>query len=112
MLPHPLPDELVELIARRFRVLAEPLRIRLLDQLRTGEATVNELSEAIGGSQQNISKHLQLLADAGIVGRRKDGNHVYYRIVDEGVLRLCEDVCGSIPAQLSELSRLLQTSET
>jgi DNA-binding transcriptional ArsR family regulator len=112
MLPHPLPDELVELIARRFRVLAEPLRIRVLDQLRTGEATVNELSEGIGGSQQNISKHLQLLADAGIVGRRKDGNHVYYRIVDEGVLRLCEDVCGSVQAQLSELSRLLQTSET
>jgi DNA-binding transcriptional ArsR family regulator len=112
MLPHPLPDELVELIARRFRVLAEPLRIRLLDQLRTGEATVNEFSEAIGGSQQNISKHLQLLADAGIVGRRKDGNHVYYRIVDEGVLRLCEDVCGSVQAQLSELSRLLQTSVT
>src|SRR5512133_2731605 len=107
-LPHPLPDELVELIARRFRVLGEPLRIRLLDQLRAGEATVNELTEAIGGSQQNISKHLQLLAEAGIVGRRKQGNHVYYRIVDERVLRLCEEVCGSLQAQLAELNTLLQ----
>jgi DNA-binding transcriptional ArsR family regulator len=110
MLPHPLPEELVELIARRFRVLSEPLRIRLLDQLRAGEATVNELSETIGTTQQNVSKHLQLLAEAGIVGRRRDGNHVFYRIVDEGVLRLCEDVCGSVQAQLAELSRLLQTS--
>ena len=76
MLPHPLPEELVELIARRFRMLGEPLRIRLLDQLRTGEASVNELSETLDSSQQNISKHLQLLADAGIVARRKHGNHV------------------------------------
>jgi len=102
---------LIELIARRFRVLSEPIRIRLLDQLRNGEATVNELTETIGSSQQNVSKHLQLLADAGIVGRRRDGNHVHYRIVDEGVLRLCEDVCGGVQAQLSELSRLLQTSD-
>jgi DNA-binding transcriptional ArsR family regulator len=111
VLPHPLPEELVELIARRFRVLGEPLRIRLLDHLRAGEASVNELSETLDSSQQNVSKHLQLLAEAGIVGRRKHGNHVYYRIVDEGVLRLCEDVCGSVRAQLAELSRLLQASE-
>ncbi len=110
-LPHPLPDELVELIARRFRVLGEPLRIHLLDRLRAGEATVNELTDALSTSQQNVSKHLRLLAEAGIVGRRKQGNHVYYRIVDEGVLRLCEQVCGSVQAQLSELSTLLEGSE-
>ena len=80
-LPHPVPDELVELIARRFRAIGEPMRIKLLDRLRDGEATVNELSEAIGASQQNVSKHLALLAEAGILGRRKDGNRVYYRIV-------------------------------
>src|SRR6266511_4147799 len=95
-LPHPLPEDLVELIARRFRAIGEPMRIRLLDRLRDGEATVGELSEAAGASQQNVSKHLDLLADAGLLGRRKDGNHVYYRIVDEGVLTLCEDVCGSV----------------
>ena len=86
-LPHPLPDALVELIARRFRVMGEPMRIRLLDRLREGEATVDELTEALGASQQNVSKHLAVLTDAGILGRRKDGNHVYYRIVDESVLR-------------------------
>jgi DNA-binding transcriptional ArsR family regulator len=106
-LPHPLPDDLVELIARRFRAIAEPMRIRLLDRLRDGEATVGELSEALSASQQNVSKHLAVLADAGILGRRKDGNHVYYRIVDEGVLILCENVCGSVQEQLRSLSELV-----
>jgi DNA-binding transcriptional ArsR family regulator len=107
MLPHPLPDDLVELIARRFRAIGEPMRIRLLDRLRDGEATVGELSEAIGASQQNVSKHLAVLADVGILGRRKDGNRVYYRIVDDGVLRLCEEVCGSVQQQLRALHDLV-----
>jgi DNA-binding transcriptional ArsR family regulator len=107
-LPHPLPDDLVELIARRFRVIGEPMRIRLLDRLREGEATVGELAEALAASQQNVSKHLGVLADVGIVGRRKQGNHVYYRVVDEGVFALCEEVCGSVQAQLRTLSELVE----
>jgi DNA-binding transcriptional ArsR family regulator len=107
MLPHPLPDDLAELIARRFRAIGEPMRIRLLDQLRDGEGTVGELSEATAASQQNISKHLAVLADAGILGRRKEGNRVYYRIVDEGVFALCEQVCGSLQQQLRNLNELV-----
>ena len=106
-LPQPLPDDLVELIARRFRVLGEPTRIKLLDRLREGEASVNELSEALAGSQQNVSKHLAVLAEVGILGRRKDGNHVYYRIVDEGVFALCEQVCGGLRREAAELDALL-----
>jgi|SRR5581483_4382594 len=106
-LPHPLPDDLVELIARRFRLLGEPMRIRLLDRLRDGEATVGELSEALATSQQNVSKHLVVLSDAGVLGRRKDGNHVYYRIVDEGIFALCEQVCGSVQQQLRALNELV-----
>ncbi|MGH3141974.1 MAG: ArsR/SmtB family transcription factor [Gaiellales bacterium] len=106
-LPHPLPDDLAQLIARRFRVIGEPMRIRLLDSLREGEATVGELAEALAASQQNVSKHLGVLADAGIVGRRKQGNHVYYRVVDEGVFALCEEVCGSVQEQLRTLSDLV-----
>src|SRR5512146_1673124 len=56
-LPHPLPDDLVELIARRLRVIGDPTRIRLLDHLRDGEATVNELAARLGAGQQNVSKH-------------------------------------------------------
>ena len=107
-LPHPLPDPLVDLIARRFRAIGEPMRIKLLDRLRDGETTVAELTEALGASQQNVSKHLAVLAEAGVVGRRKEGNHVYYRIVDEGVLSLCEEVCGSVQRQLKELQGILE----
>jgi DNA-binding transcriptional ArsR family regulator len=106
-LPHPLPDDLVELIARRFRVLGEPMRVRLLDRLRDGEASVGELSEALAASQQNVSKHLAVLADVGMLGRRKDGNHVYYRIVDDAVLAICEEVCGSVRQQLRALNELV-----
>ena len=104
---HPFPDELVELIARRFRVLGEPMRIRILDRLRAGEATVGELSDALSASQQNVSKHLAVLTDAGMLGRRKERNHVYYRIADDGVFALCDQVCGSVEQQLRTLSNLV-----
>ena len=106
-LPHPLPDEIAELIARRFRLLSEPTRIKLLDRLHSGEATVQELTEAVGTTQQNVSKHLGALADAGVLARRKQGNFVRYRVVDESIWRLCEDVCGSVERRLAELRELL-----
>jgi DNA-binding transcriptional ArsR family regulator len=106
-LPDSVPDELVELIARRFRVLGEPLRIKLLDRLREGEANVSELTAALGASQQNVSTHLSVLAGAGIVARRKQGTHVYYGIADEGVYGLCEQACGSVRQQLLALSGLV-----
>ena len=105
--PHPLPDDLAELIARRFRALGEPMRVRILDLLRERELSVNELAERLGAGQQNVSKHLALLADAGIVARRKEGNRVYYGIADESVFTLCEQVCGSLHAQLSSLAALV-----
>jgi DNA-binding transcriptional ArsR family regulator len=106
--PHPLPDPLIDLIAYRFRVLGEPMRIKLLDRLRDGAATVQELREATGASQQNVSKHLGVLTQAGLVDRHKEGNFVRYAIADEGVFRLCEEVCGGLRRQLTELDLLLQ----
>jgi DNA-binding transcriptional ArsR family regulator len=105
-LSHPLPDDLVELIAERFRVLSEPTRIKLLDGLREGEATVLELTELIGTTQQNVSKHLGVLQRSGVVARRKQGNFAYYRIVDEGVFDLCEAVCGSLQHRAASLTEL------
>ncbi len=110
-LPHPLPEQLVELIARRLRLIGEPTRIRLLDQLRDGEQTVNSLAERMETSQQNVSKHLSAMADEGVLARRKDGNYVYYRIADHSVLSLCEQVCGSLEHQLHELAALVAGSE-
>jgi DNA-binding transcriptional ArsR family regulator len=106
-LPHPIPADLVELIARRFQLLAEPSRIRLLDRLRDGEASVRELADELEMNQQNVSKHLGLLADGGVLARRKDGTQVHYRIADDGVFDLCEQVCGSLEQHLRGLAALV-----
>jgi len=106
--PHPLPDDLIELIARRFRVLGEPMRIKLLDHLRERPATVGELQTATSSSQQNVSKHLGVLHDAGLLRRRKDGNFVLYELADPVVFELCELVCGGLHRQLAELDQLLR----
>jgi DNA-binding transcriptional ArsR family regulator len=100
---------LIELVAQRFRVLGEPMRIRLLDRLREGDATVAELQQALGASQQNISKHLGILYDAGMVSRVKDGNHTRYSISDPGVFELCDQVCGGVRRRLEELETILQS---
>ena len=107
-IPHPVPPELAELIAQRLRVIGDPVRIRLLDHLREGEASVASLTESLGATQQNVSKHLQVLHQAGIVGRRKDGTSVLYRIVDASVFELCELVCGGLQKQLADLNALVQ----
>src|SRR6187402_2504526 len=106
-IPHPLPAALVDLIAQRFRVIGEPMRIRLLDALRDGPLTINELTEALGASQQNVSKHVGVLAQAGVVTREKDGNRVRCSIADESIFALCELVCGGLRRQVSELDQLL-----
>ena len=104
---HPLPDAAVELIAERFRVLGEPTRIKLLDALRGREATVLDLTRAIGTTQQNVSKHLGVLQRAGIVSRRKEGNFAYYCVADGGIFALCEAVCGSLHDRFDSLRRAL-----
>ena len=109
---NPLPDPLIDLIAYRFRVLGEPTRIKLLDRLRDGAATVQKLQEATGASQQNVSKHLGVLSQAGLVTRERDGNFVRYAIADDGVFRMCEEVCGGLRRQLDELDALLEGAAT
>ena len=106
-MPHPLPEPLAEMIAERFRVLGEPMRVRILDRLSAGEATIGELADGLGASQQNISKHVGVLARAGLVVREKQGNRVRCRIADDSVLRLCEQVCGGLQRQVAELQALL-----
>jgi DNA-binding transcriptional ArsR family regulator len=99
---------LIELVAERFRVLGEPMRIKLLDRLRDGDASVGELQAALGASQQNVSKHLAILHGAGMVSRTKQGNRTVYSISDPGVFELCEQVCGGVRRQLHELDAILQ----
>jgi DNA-binding transcriptional ArsR family regulator len=105
--PHPLPEPLVGLIAQRFRVLGEPMRIRLLDELRGGPANVGELQERLGVSQQNVSKHLGVLLNAGIVSRSKQGTSSRYEVADDSVFELCDLVCGGLRRQVAELAAVL-----
>ena len=100
-----LPAGALELVAARFRMLAEPMRLRLLNELRDGEKTVTTLVEVTGAGQANVSKHLSLLADAGMVGRRKEGVNIYYFIVDQSLFELCNLVCGRLQRELAEKAR-------
>lgn len=107
-LPRPIPTDLAELIAQRMRVIGDPMRIRILDLLRDGEQSVAQITDALGTSQQNASKHLGVLLQAGIVARRKEGTSSLYRVTDEGVYALCEQVCGGLQAQLADLTALME----
>lgn len=106
-MPGDYTPELLELIATRFKVLAEPLRLRLLNALREGERTVTQLVDETGAGQANVSRHLALLHRHRMVSRRKDGLNVYYRIADPSIFELCELVCGGLEATLAEELRPL-----
>jgi DNA-binding transcriptional ArsR family regulator len=106
--PPLLPDPLVELVARRFRVLGEPMRIKLLQRMRDGGATVGELAEATAASQQNVSKHLGVLLQAGLVARHREGNFSRYSISDPIVFDLCDLVCGGLREHVSGLDEILE----
>ena len=95
-----LSPEAVDLIASRFRTLGEPLRIRILQALQAGERSVGQLADLVGSTQPNVSKHLRILQDAGLVGRRQEGNTVYCFISDPTVMDLCDAVCESLEARL------------
>src|SRR5215213_4317649 len=96
-----LSEAALEKVAERFKVLSEPMRLKLLYALMDGEKSVSELVHETGGMQANVSKHLGLLLDDGIVGRRKQGLNSYYRITDESIFELCDLVCGSIHDRLA-----------
>jgi DNA-binding transcriptional ArsR family regulator len=105
-----MSDEALELISRRFALLSEPLRLRLIHVLFEGERNVGELVEATGGTQANVSRHLQALTQAGLLKRRKEGLHVLYSVGDPGLKALCELVCGSVEKQLQAQAQAFQRS--
>lgn len=98
----PLNDQALEIVARRFAVLAEPMRLRLIQALLAGEKNVGELTRGTGGTQANISRHLQTLIAAHVLARRKAGLQVFYRIADPTIPKLCDLVCGSLEKSLAK----------
>lgn len=101
---------LLELVAGRFKVLSEPMRLRILNSLRSGERTVTELVDEIDAGQANVSKHLNLLYRSRMVERRKEGLNVYYRIADPAVFELCEMICQSLEDETEARQRALNGS--
>ena len=84
------------MIAQRFKVLAEPARLEVLNALRESPLNVSELIDATGLNQANLSKHLQLLHASGFVNRRRDGLFVIYELADASVFQLCDIMCGQV----------------
>jgi DNA-binding transcriptional ArsR family regulator len=102
----PIPEALLVRIAERLRVLGQPVRLRLIEQLTAGASTPQELSDTIGVSQQNVSKHLLVLYRSGIVSRRPEGSNVIYSLVDESALTVLNETLASVKRHLQELSEL------
>jgi DNA-binding transcriptional ArsR family regulator len=91
-----LPDEALAQVAAYFQTLSEPTRLQILNLLRQNERSVGELAQLCGYSSANISRHLALLTQHGLVKREARGNSAIYSIADESVYALCDLVCGSI----------------
>jgi ArsR family transcriptional regulator len=102
-----LTPEMLDLVAERFKVLAEPARLAILTALQAGESTVSELVEQTEMGQANVSKHLNILLRHGFVDRRRDGMFTRYSIVDPDVRRLCDIMCRRIEAVSSARIRVL-----
>ena len=88
-------DELAR-IAGRFKMLGEPMRLKILQAVCSGPRRVSDIVTATGATQANVSRHLSLLAAAGLLTREKDGQCVYYGMKDKLVVRLCELVRAQI----------------
>jgi DNA-binding transcriptional ArsR family regulator len=97
-----IPDEFLDLMAEKFRMLADSTRLAILRTLMQGERNVTQVVEETGRNQANVSKHLKMLAEAGLVARRKDGLQVFYRLDDPLVERLCKLVCETIVEEARE----------
>ena len=91
-----LSTHTMESVAARFRALGEVSRLQLVQALHSGEKNVTDLVELTRLSQPNVSRHLAVLVTAGLIGRRKDGLNVLYRIVDESLAEICAIVCKSV----------------
>lgn len=107
-----LNPEALEMVAARFRVLGEPVRLRLLQELASGERSVSELAGRLETTQPNVSKHLRLLQDAGLVSRRQEKNSAFFSVSDETIYALTDLVCMRIQERLAAQALSLGQLET
>lgn len=103
-----LSPESLTLIASFFKVLSEPTRLQIVCSLRAGPLNVTEIIETTGLGQANVSKHLKMLAQAGIVSRRPSGVSAYYEISNQSFFQLCEIACETLSIQLDQRSQQIR----
>jgi DNA-binding transcriptional ArsR family regulator len=104
-------DAVLIQVAAYFQVLAEPMRLKILNVLRSGDRTVGQVVETLEGNQANVSKHLRILLDAGIVSRRTEGTSAIYGMTDPVIFDLCDIVCDRLAARI-EAQNMLRESLT
>lgn len=110
----PIPrmsEEGLQLVAARFRLLADPMRLRILQLLEGGEQSVSAIAGEVGSTQPNVSKHLKLLQEAGLLARRQEGNTVYYSIADPHIFALCSLVCSNLQERNTRKISLFATPD-
>jgi len=95
-------DQVFQEAAKTFRVMAAPLRLKIISALCQGEKNVGELLQIIDTTQPNMSQHLHTLHRAGILGRRREGVQIYYRIVNESVVGMCRAMCTQLAIEADD----------
>jgi ArsR family transcriptional regulator len=93
------PDLVFEQAAEIFRVMSAPMRLKIINALCHGEKNVGQLLQDVNTTQPNMSQHLNTLYQSGILGRRRDGVQVFYRIINERVVSLCRAMCTHVAAE-------------
>ncbi|MCT7970579.1 ArsR/SmtB family transcription factor [Laspinema olomoucense] len=101
----PLPHEVLQQVGEYFSILSEPMRLKLLNLLKDGEKCVQELVDATSTSQANVSKHLKVMLQAGILSRRTEGTSAYYRVEDPLIFELCNLVCDRLAERIEQQAR-------
>ncbi len=107
-----MPEEMLTAVANRFKLLSEPMRLKILRTLCENERTVQEIVNEINASQANVSKHLALMHDNGIVNRRKEGLKCYYSIADDSIIYACYLISKSVVENLQDRLSWLQKVES
>ncbi len=105
-----LSPQTMQLVADQFKVLSDPMRLQILHTLQEGEKSVMQIVENTDASQPNVSKHLKILQNAGILSRRQVGNLVFYEITDENIFTLCDLVCNSIETRLKNQAEVFASA--
>jgi DNA-binding transcriptional ArsR family regulator len=101
----PVPPEVIQHVAEYFSILSEPMRLKLLNLLRDEEKCVQDLVAATDTSQANVSKHLKVMLQAGILTRRSEGTSAYYRVEDPLIFELCKLVCDRLALRIEQQAR-------